>query len=404
MKLQGVHDGEVYATSYRTLLRERSGGFERVGRLPIPDSGRRGIESRLKTSRGFKSVVARFVGQFPSVNAWWVDDDVVVASAERWVFTSVDGGRSFRPTLELPPTSGPAGVTPSAFCEHDDDFYLGEYPLATDTTPRIWRSTDLGHSWEMALTLPGVRHFHAIQVDPYTDDLWVTTGDAEEACRIGRLRDTGDGGLEFEVVASGDQRFRAVELAFTPEAIVWGVDSCYADSNPVYRLPRDVIPNEDTGPVGDGAIEKLYDAGDSVYYAEGIAVDGVEWIVLSTTMEPGVDRTGPADQRPTADGRARVIAASDASDFQNWYELRSYKKRAVPADRLKLPQVVPRANGYVFLASDPDRGLFVNPYNTDRDGGRVFGIPPAAFRALSRDDVAAGSEAETVTVDPSLVS
>lgn len=396
MKLQGVHDGEVYATSYRTLLRERSGRFERLGRLPVPDGGRRGFESRLKTTRGFKSVLARIVGQFPSVNAWWVDDDVVVASADRWVFTSVDGGRSFRPTLELPPTSGPAGVTPSAFCEHHDVFYLGEYPLATNTTPRIWRSVDRGHSWSMALTIPEVRHVHAIQVDPYTDDLWVTTGDAGEACRIGRLRDTGGGSLDFEVVASGGQRFRAVELAFTSEAIVWGVDCCYADSNPVYRLRRDAIPERENGPVSHDAIEQLYDAGDSVYYAERVAVDGVEWIVLSTTMEPGVDRTGPADQRPHGDGRARVIAASDASDFQHWYELRAYRKRAVPADRWKLPGVVPRANAYVFLASDPDRGLFVNPYNTHRDSGRVLRIPRSAFRSLSHDGTT-GSDAGSVT-------
>lgn len=404
MKLQGVHDGDAYATSYRTLLRERTGRFERIGRLPLPDNGRRGIESRLKTTRGFKSVVARIVGQFPSVNVWWVDDEVVVASADRWIFTSVDGGKTFHPTLELPPTSGPAGVTPSAFCDHHDVFYLGEYPLATDTTPRIWRSTDRGNSWEVALTLPGVRHFHAIQVDPYTDDLWVTTGDAGEACRIGRLRDTGDGGQEFEVVALGDQRFRAVELAFTPEAIVWGVDCCYADSNPVYRLPRDAVPHGDTGPVSDGAIEQLYDAGDSVYYAERITVDGVEWIVLSTTMEPGVDRTGPADQRPTGDGRARVIAASDDSDFQQWYVLRTYKKHAVPADRWKLSRVVPLANAYVFLASDPDRGLFMNPYNTDRDAGRMLRIPPAAFRSLSRDDVSADPETETIIADPSHIT
>jgi hypothetical protein len=36
-----------------------------------------------------------------------------------------------------------------------------------------------------------------------------------------------------------------------------------------------------------------------------------------------------------------------------------------------LPGGLPRANGYVFLATNPGRGVYLNPYNTAADDGEI---------------------------------
>lgn len=381
MKLQGVHEHTVYATRYRTLLAETDHGFDPVGGLPLPDSGYRGLIARLKTQRGWKRVLERVVGRFPSVNVWRFDDDVAVASADRWLFASDDAGTSWRPTLQLPGSSGPMGVLPTGVCAHDGAIYVGEYPLSLDAAPSVKRSMDGGHSWETVLTLPDVRHVHALRTDPYSGDLWMATGDLGDECRIGRI----DGGV-FEPIGGGGQRWRTVDLAFTPDAIIWGVDSVYSRTNPVYRLPRDAV--------GDGdAAESVCDAGGSVYYSETARFAGSHWVVLSTAVEPGTDSTGPENQVVHHSGRARVLAASDRTGYRQWHELAAFEKRSVPVDRWRVGGRIPPANAYLFLASDSARGLFVNPYNTARWDGRIVVFPPRYFAALENG---AGSQVPEV--------
>ncbi|MGM0389225.1 hypothetical protein [Natrinema limicola] len=232
-------------------------------------------------------------------------------------------------------------------------------------------SNDGGKTWTTAATLPNVRHIHAVQTDPYTDDIWITTGDRDEECLIGRLQDG-----TIEIVGSGDQSWRAVELAFTPTAVLWGVDSVYTEQKPIRALSRAQFDTVDPEP------ETVHEVSSSVYYAETIAVDGEQWVLFSTAMESGTDGTGPDTQTVHSDG-ATVVAASSSSEFTDWYELATYRKRTTPADRWNPRGYVPTANAYVFLASDPERGVFINPYNTDRDDGIVRPVPTRAFAAHS---------------------
>lgn len=67
-----------------------------------------------------------------------------------------------------------------------------------------------------------VRHIHAVQRDPFTDQLWVTTGDYGRECRILR---SGDGMRSAELIGSGDQSWRATALLFDEDAVYWGMDS-----------------------------------------------------------------------------------------------------------------------------------------------------------------------------------
>jgi hypothetical protein len=377
LKLQCTTEDAVYATRYRTVLRASPGeGVEELGRLPVPPTGVDGVRYRALTGRWLKPLAQRVVGHFPSVNVWHLDGSRLLATASRWVFASPDGGRSWSVTLELPPSSGTMGVLPSAVCHHEGTTYLGEYPLRTSVTPKIWSSDDCGRTWSVRCELPDVRHVHAIEADPYTGDVWVTTGDADAASRIGRLD-----GDRFRAVGGGDQRWRAVQPVFTPEAVYWGMDSVYADEQGIYELDRDDVGS---GPFDDSSnppITRVRDLSGSVYYGATVEIDAARWIAFSTAAEVGGDRTAPDGAEGSTD-RVRVLVASDASGYRDWHELASYERRSGPLRRLPLADRLPAANAYAFLAAHPDGGLCVNPSNTARRSGEIRRYPPAALDRL----------------------
>jgi len=367
MKLEGCTGGALYGSSGRTILREReSGSFEAVGSLPSPDWRADGLRRAVETTRPWKSAAERLVGAFPTTNVWRLGSGGWLATAGDRLFASHDGGGTWRASRRLPRSSGTAGVLPSAVCHHDGVTDLGEYPLDPDATPRVLRSTDGGRTWETLLSLPSVRHVHAVQVDPVTGERWVTTGDTDEACRIGRIRDG-----TFEPVGGGSQAWRAVELVFTEAAVMWGMDCAYADENRIFALDRENV---------EGGPESLHAVSGSVYYGESIEIGGTTWAAFSTAVEVGADASAP-DETTTV-RPAKVVAASAETGFSTWHEITTYRKRTRPVDRLDGWLSLPSANAYVFLASDPDLGLFFNPYNTATDHGRVLRIPPERFERL----------------------
>ena len=103
--------------------------------------------------------------------------------------------------------------------------YMGEYGRNPRRRPvPIHRSRDGGRSWEVAYEFAAgsIRHVHGIFADPYSDRLWIPTGDRVGECYlVSADHDFGD------VVRYGDgsQAWRAVTLFFEPERIVWAMDS-----------------------------------------------------------------------------------------------------------------------------------------------------------------------------------
>ncbi|PSP92864.1 glycosyl hydrolase [Halobacteriales archaeon QS_4_62_28] len=388
MKLQSIHDGTVYATDGREVYRETGesisagtanvtlpGGmtFKSVGSLPVESSGLAGITERLQTARPWKGLLGPIVGSYQTVNLWAFSSSMLATVGQR-VFVSADGGETWTQRLSLPPTSPRMGVLPSSVCSDGDVTYLAEYPLDVNTTPRVYRSTDGGWSWETYLELPDVRHVHSVSIDPYSGDCWLTTGDTDDACRLLRLRDD-----EMRVVGGGSQDWRIVEPAFTRDGILWGVDCGYTEVNRIFRLPRSRLDSATPTPEPVGQVES------SVYYAETFSTGGTEWVVLSTAAESGGDRTAP-DEDTHGDQVARVVAASAETGFTEWTTLATYRRRTTPADWSVTPSGLPTANAYVFLASCPDRGLFVNPFNTATANGDVRRIPLSTFADLSSPD------------------
>lgn len=380
IRLQGCYEGVLYGTIGRTLYveDERTGSFHRRG--TVPERYANGSYSNRLTGNDYtRAVLQRLFGRVSTVTVHRVSDRVFVGTIGRSLLRSHDGGRSWQFCRSLPPTSPGFGVLPSAIETVDGTIYVGEYPLSPESAPGILVSHDRGISWNR-VAVPGVRHIHSVQGDPFGGEIWVTTGDRDDECWIGRLRDG-----SFERIGGGSQHWRAVELAFTPKEILWGMDCAYADRTHIYRLTRHELSNPPA--VEPEAVHSL---DGPVFFATTVEHAGDHWVVFSTAAEPDTDSTGPdkadtlrtkirrisvrqcvgGDRTGTSGRLARIVASSSRSGFTDWYELRQYTRKRSIGD-LVPGDTIPRANAYVYLVSADDRGIFLNPYNTDIGCGTI---------------------------------
>lgn len=372
MKLQGIHDGSVYATRGRdVLVSDGDNRFDKAGQLPLPEGVGDTLVYHALTSRRCQSLTDRLIGRVATVNVWPLTRTDLLATVGRQLFVSADGGRHWERSIQLHASSGTMGVLPSAVTHHDGITYLGEYPLDNDVVPRILGSDDYGRTWSTVTSLPGVRHVHGVQLDPHSGELWVTTGDTDEESRIGRLRQG-----TFNPVGGGSQEWRAVELAFTPTDILWGMDSPYDDIKRIYRLSRTEVESPNPAP------DTVHRVPGSTYYSATLSLDDTLWVVFSTAMEAGRDSTGPATQSEPSE-RGVVVASSSASRYTEWQEIASFRRRQVLADHSG--SYLPRANGYVFVDADPELGLFVNPYNSTDNSGIIRRISPEKCASLHEE-------------------
>ncbi len=366
MKLGGVRDGTVYGTRGLDVgTWSGAEGFLTLGALPNPASGYERLRFDAMNRRLPKRLLRPITGLYTTANVWPLGDGHLLATVSRWLFHSADGGRSWTPVRELAASSGPMGVLPTALCDHHGTVYLAEYPLGDDPA-RVLASDDRGRTWSTFVERSDVRHFHGLFTDPYSDHLWATTGDTDDESTIGMLSEG-----SFVPVGRGSQRWRAVGLAFTPEAIFWGKDSSYTERAEVLRLTRERLDDPDP------ELETLATTACPIYYTATLDRPDENWLVVSTTSTGRIDSTAPEGlERNTCDGVARVLAASSASEYEKWYELYTTERRDAVGEYIDM---VPTSNGYLFLASDPEHGLLINPYNTTDDNGAILTVPPAAF-------------------------
>ncbi len=101
-----------------------------------------------------------------------------------------------------------------------------EYTLnpRRDRPIRLWRSDDDARSFRQVFAFPAgqVRHMHFIQQDPVDGALWLGTGDRDAESALWRSTDNGE---SWQVVGQGDQKWRAIGLAFLPDSVIWGTDA-----------------------------------------------------------------------------------------------------------------------------------------------------------------------------------
>lgn len=146
---------------------------------------------------------------------------------------------------------------------------FGEYLANNERTEMyVYCYAPRDDSVKIAYTFPAgsIRHIHGLYRDPYSDDLYCLTGDLPHECRILR---TSDGFKTLDIVGEGDETWRAVSLAFTPDAVYYGTDAEFR-ANQIYRLSRLT-----------GERESLGEVNGTVFYAKRVG----EHIFFTTTAE-----------------------------------------------------------------------------------------------------------------------
>jgi len=268
-----------------------------------------------------------------------IDDDHIIVTIGRNVLASTDGARSWKHVHELPDSSSPQGVLPTSFLHTGETTYLAEY-AGGDVPGRILMSEDAGETWTTLLERTDVRHFHGVFEDPYTGTLWATTGDRDDESAIGRLENE-----TFVPVGRGSQKWRAVDLEFTKDAVFWGMDCSYAAENKILRLRK---ADDAPGPIKP---EVLGTTENSIFFLETLYLDDETWLVVSTGSETGIDSTAPPEQRRNASNRTvRVLTASQSSAYTKWYEILRFDRRKTLGDSLP---ALPISNAHAFLGTDP---------------------------------------------------
>lgn len=107
-----------------------------------------------------------------------------------------------------------------------DGIFFGEYGTNNErNSVPVWRSIDDGISWDIVHEFPAgsIRHIHGVYADPYSNSLWVPTGDFLGECYVFEIEDN-----NFQnIVCHGDggQRWRPVSMFFDADRIIWVMDS-----------------------------------------------------------------------------------------------------------------------------------------------------------------------------------
>ena len=196
--------------------------------------------------------------------------------------------------------------------------YLGEYGRNPERRPvPVYRSRDDGRSWDIAYEFPAgsVRHVHGVYRDPYSDRLWIPTGDVTGECY---LVSADPDFANVTWYGDGSQAWRAVTFFFEPDRIVWAMDS-----------------------EGETSYLQVFDRSTATL-TRGRAFPGPVWYgkrladgraLLQTTVEIGAGVRCP---------RASVFASSDLVD---WREVATFEKDRWPLRYCKFG-VVAFADGH----------------------------------------------------------
>jgi len=121
------------------------------------------------------------------------------------------------------------------FCQTKSGRLLfGEYGANAERQPiPIYASDDNGESWHVAYQIPAgkAKHVHGVYADKYSDKVWIFTGDADgESWVIEASEDFS----EVRYLGDGSQIYRACTVFFTPDKVVWAMDSPLQPSQTVH--------------------------------------------------------------------------------------------------------------------------------------------------------------------------
>ena len=199
----------------------------------------------------------------------------ICSNGKRWVV--VAEGKLYLLDVELRTLRHffiiPRGRRPlrRGLCVVKDNVLIGEYWGNPErNSVNIYRVNCSSGKIEKYYCFPAktVRHIHTVEKDPFTNQIWVSTGDNDDECKIVLLN--ADSGEEM-ILGEGSQKWRTLSFAFRAEAVYWGTDN-HLGKNEIWRFVRCT-----------GAIKKVGNVVGPVYYNTCLN----DAIIFGTTMEKG---------------------------------------------------------------------------------------------------------------------
>lgn len=262
-----------------------------------PDTGEQKYFSRLNDPKNALCAKMRLLRRLLRAEIrclYHFQNDIWMCIAKKGIFKYHPDNQLFEKCCEIE-----KGSRPMCLCQSNDGtIYYGEYCHNPARKPmRIFQSRDNGDSWSVAYTFVNgvINHIHGIFQDPFSEKVWVATGDEDSACIFGY---TEDGFKTFVRCFEGNQKYRVCHPLFTVDEIIFATDSPL-EQNYIRSI------NRVTGVVKDiCAIQ-----GSGIYGAQSGNL-----MMISTTVEPSIINL---------DNCSHVWYSFDGHE---WKELSSYKK------------------------------------------------------------------------------
>lgn len=186
--------------------------------------------------------------------------------AKKSLFLQKKGNKVFEKCFSMPRGSKPLNICIAS----SGKLFFGEYFQNMDKQAvNIYCSEDNAQTWHIAYTFQegNINHIHGLFFDPFTNCIWVATGDREDECIIGF---TEDEFKTFVEVFRGGQEYRTCQLFFYKDFIVFGTDTQY-QQNVLKKFDRETLEITELQKV-QGSVIKGGQVGDVAF--------------ISTTVEP----------------------------------------------------------------------------------------------------------------------
>lgn len=253
-RVHHICKSSIYASKLNTVLMSDDSGYTWKAIFSIPLTLVDGLKSCCDLSaRLFRSGIYHIIDGGAFV--------LVFAYGRIWKYSKSDKTVNKVADIE--------GSRPLFVCNTRDGFFYGVYSSNPHRHPvSIILGNAAGYDWREIYSFTGIRHIHGIFNDPFTDSLWITTGDEDNESCIFR---TDTKFSKVDKIIGGSQQFRAVKLIFTRDYVYFGSDTA-KEKNYIYRLRRN-----------DCEVERLQETGGSVMWGALVG----EHVCFSTAVEPG---------------------------------------------------------------------------------------------------------------------
>jgi hypothetical protein len=201
----------------------------------------------------------------------------------------------------------------------------------------VWRGTNDGRDWDIVHTrsrieIEGdnfIRHFHAVQYDPYENLFWITTGDWAVENSISHIKPNG---TNYTIVFEGakglpSQQFRTTSLMFTENYIWYGSDAYYQNDHYMARINRETRQLE--------ILPYLPD--DCIRLSKKISIKGKEVLIANKSYE----------MSPTNNGTTELLCCEDLYNG-HWYKLYEWQVNSLEEVSL-IYEIIDNSDGRMFV-------------------------------------------------------